>query len=134
MTEKDPPTGLRKNRREKRGAHRSYGGLTESGNKTLDCRVRTEGAKQRSDNTWCSLVGHVGEQVDDPDDQDESEGEFCYVLSSHLFELAFAETRASRDSVPPPTSSRKIRPSSILTSVRASCNVLQSPFFASVTI
>src|SRR6266481_5546914 len=26
-----------------------------------------------------------------------------YVLSSHLFEPAFAETRASRDSVPPPT-------------------------------
>lgn len=43
-------------------------------------------------------------------------------------------SRASRASDPPPTSNRKIKPSNILTSVRASCRVLQNPFLANVTI
>jgi len=40
----------------------------------------------------------------------------------------------SRARVPPPTISRKIRPSSMLTSVRASFSVPQNPFFMNVTI
>ena len=44
------------------------------------------------------------------------------------------ENVASSASEPPPTIKRKIRPSSILTSVRASCSVFQSPFLGNVTI
>src|SRR5882724_12192799 len=51
-----------------------------------------------------------------------------------LFACRFAESFASRDHAPPPISSRKIRPSSMLTSVRASWSVLQNPFFANTTI
>jgi len=40
----------------------------------------------------------------------------------------------SRDHVPTPTSSRKMRPSNMLTSVRALCSVPHNPFFANVTI
>src|SRR2546425_334859 len=43
-------------------------------------------------------------------------------------------SRESRASDPPPTSNRKIKPSSMLTSVRASCIVPQNPFLANVTI
>jgi len=43
-------------------------------------------------------------------------------------------SQASRAKVPPPTSERKIKPSSILTSVRASCSVPQKPFLANKRI
>src|SRR5438445_3622615 len=45
-----------------------------------------------------------------PMSQDKSEGKFCYVLLSHLLEAPLRSNRASRDSVPPPTSIRKTSP------------------------
>ena len=59
--------------------------LTESGNEAYDGSACTEGAKERSDNTSGSFVGHVCEEVDDSNDQDKSEGKFCYVLLSLNF-------------------------------------------------
>ncbi len=51
----------------------------------------TEGAKKGPADGSCSFVGHVCEEIDDADDQDKSEGQFCYILFGHLVERAFVE-------------------------------------------
>ena len=56
--------------------------LTESCNKTYYGGACTERAKKRPANGSCSFVGHVCEEIDDADDQDKSEGQFCYILFS----------------------------------------------------
>src|ERR1035437_7517328 len=49
--------------------------LTESGNKANDGGACTERTKERPHNAAGSFVGHIREEVDDPDYQAEAEGE-----------------------------------------------------------
>ncbi len=61
------------------------------------------------------------------------------AIAAHGVRFAHAGGRrdrkiASSDKEPPPTRTRNNRPSSMLTSVRASCKVPQNPFLANPTI
>ena len=58
--------------------------FTKSGDKTHNYGACTEGAKKRSDNTSCSFVSRVCEEVNDPDNQDKSEGRFGDIPFFHL--------------------------------------------------